>query len=411
MSQEKGNKSILLFTAAFPYGSGEQFLETELLYLSNAFEQVIIIPSKTDGVHRRMPGNCKVIVGGGNFVPEKKIRHYIFRNIFIIIKVLAYTIWHSKERKRYLKTLKKWIVQIALEAEKSKRYNDFLGPYLKETNILYFYWFLNPFFNFCLLKEQKKIGHRLVSRAHGYDIDEQQGRFPLFREFELKHVNTLLPVSEYGYNYLSKRYMISQNIMHVSYLGTLSLDSSSQFVQSSAFHIVSCSSLIPLKRVHLIIEILRNLKFPLKWTHIGTGELFDTIKEKSEHLPSTIEIDLKGYISNEAVLNFYRTNAVNLFINTSSMEGIPVSIMEAMSFGIPAVGCNICGIPEIVTDESGFLIPVDFDPAEVAQKITEYYHLPEDKKHMLHAQTRSFWNANFNAEKNYPLAIEKYLIN
>jgi len=43
------------------------------------------------------------------------------------------------------------------------------------------------------------------------------------------------------------------------------------------------------------------------------------------------------------VLNYYASNPVDVFINTSSSEGLPVSIMEAMSFGIPVIATNVGG--------------------------------------------------------------------
>lgn len=40
----------------------------------------------------------------------------------------------------------------------------------------------------------------------------------------------------------------------------------------------------------------------------------------------------------------------------SDSEGIPVSIMEAMSFGIPVIARNVGGMSEIVNEENGLLL-------------------------------------------------------
>ena len=385
-------------------------METEILYLSGFFEQIFIVPRDGTGSSRNLPANCEIIQCPVKFIPQAKLRKYIRKNLTLILKVLSYTLLYSADRKFYLSYLKKWVIQLTVDIELSKQYRDFLQPYLQKTEVLYFYWFVEPYFNFCLLKEQKHIDHKLVCRAHGYDFDQKQGRFPLFREFELKYLNILLPVSKYGYNYIRNRYKSHIPIMDVCYLGTKNSHQALTYRRKDVFHIVSCSSLIPLKRVHLIIEILKELSFVVKWTHIGTGELLEDLRDKARTLPSHVAWEFKGQLSNYEVLKFYKIEQVDLFVNTSSLEGIPVSIMEAISFGIPAFGCDICGVPEIVTPDSGFLLPLDFTPQDAAKRITEYYQLDDRAQSEFRRGVKKFWNDHFNAESNYPMTIKKHLL-
>ena len=44
---------------------------------------------------------------------------------------------------------------------------------------------------------------------------------------------------------------------------------------------------------------------------------------------------------------------VDLFLTVSANEGIPVSIMEAQSFGIPVIATDVGGISEIVNNVNG----------------------------------------------------------
>lgn len=61
-------------------------------------------------------------------------------------------------------------------------------------------------------------------------------------------------------------------------------------------------------------------------------------------------------------------NDFDLFVNMSLSEGIPVSIMEAISFGIPIIATNVGGNAEIVNDETGVLIPVNIDQAALMKQ-------------------------------------------
>jgi colanic acid/amylovoran biosynthesis glycosyltransferase len=64
-----------------------------------------------------------------------------------------------------------------------------------------------------------------------------------------------------------------------------------------------------------------------------------------------------GRLPNRAVIDFLAQSPCDLIVNASASEGVPVSLMEAMSFGIPALAPSIGGIPELITDERGFLLP------------------------------------------------------
>jgi glycosyltransferase involved in cell wall biosynthesis len=95
------------------------------------------------------------------------------------------------------------------------------------------------------------------------------------------------------------------------------------------------------------------------------GEGPDTIllKEKISQNPNYY--NYLGNIS-DPINNFY--NDVDLIIMTSSLEGLPMVILEAFSLGIPVISTPVGGIPEIVTDGyNGFLI--EGNPISFAEKI------------------------------------------
>ena len=82
---------------------------------------------------------------------------------------------------------------------------------------------------------------------------------------------------------------------------------------------------------------------------------------KSDQLKSIIEenglqdiIDYKGWVNEEGKNILF--HEVNGFILPSYNEGLPVCILEAMSFGLPIIATRVGGIPEIMEDGvNGFL--------------------------------------------------------
>jgi len=71
--------------------------------------------------------------------------------------------------------------------------------------------------------------------------------------------------------------------------------------------------------------------------------------KNSEHLKPLIPFQVYAldYISHEKdLVNIY--NAVDLYVTPSLEENLPTTIMEAMSCGVPCVGFNVGGIPEMI---------------------------------------------------------------
>jgi glycosyltransferase involved in cell wall biosynthesis len=144
--------------------------------------------------------------------------------------------------------------------------------------------------------------------------------------------------------------------------------------------IVSSSNIIPLKRIALIAQALSQIDFKVEWTHLGDGKLFHLIKDIIQHLPENITVNLPGRVKPEEVLNFYILNSVELFLNVSTTEGVPVSIMEAFSAGIPVYATNVGGTSEIVNSGNGKLMEKDLTPEKLAHEIRSFMDLTSEKR-------------------------------
>ncbi len=119
--------------------------------------------------------------------------------------------------------------------------------------------------------------------------------------------------------------------------------------------------------------------------------MLNNLKLGIKELPLNIKVELLGYKQNAEVIQFYKNYSVDLFINVSSSEGLPVSIMEAASFGIPIIATNAGGNHEIVNSKTGILIPIKFEPKELSDHITSF---------LTQSQT-DILNFRLNARKKY----------
>jgi glycosyltransferase involved in cell wall biosynthesis len=122
-----------------------------------------------------------------------------------------------------------------------------------------------------------------------------------------------------------------------------------------------------------------------------------------------VSYEFKGDVANAEILEYYSKNYVDLFVNLSSAEGIPVSMMEAQSAGIPVLALDVGGCSEIVNNDNGILMSKDATTAELVEAISSYLSSDKEsqtKKRMLSCKN---WSEKFNAEKNYKLFAEELL--
>ena len=126
------------------------------------------------------------------------------------------------------------------------------------------------------------------------------------------------------------------------------------------------------------------------------------LKDACGKLPKNIKVDFRGMVSNQQVLEDYSKEEYHLFLNVSSSEGIPVAIMEAMSYGIPCIATNVGGNSEIVTDNySGKLLAVDFEPQVLADYIKEFATMSAVEYNEYRKNAREDWKNKHSAIKNY----------
>ena len=137
------------------------------------------------------------------------------------------------------------------------------------------------------------------------------------------------------------------------------------------------------------------------WNHFGGGnpDETDVINNKIKGFPSNIEANLWGNISNDAVIEFYRRTSVVFFDFCSSSEGLPVSMMEAISFGIPIISSNVGGVRELVTNDNGMLLPNNVSAEQIAISITNF--ISENKQVLNRQAAIDTWRDRFSAHTNY----------
>ena len=188
-----------------------------------------------------------------------------------------------------------------------------------------------------------------VSWAHAFEIDPERNFYVDLSLNRFKH--TYLDQISFISQNMKEKYMksmpryISFSKVDVQYLGSLEQGKQLNSMTDKKFHICSCAGVTAIKRIHLLAEALENWeKGDIVWTHLGGGPLFEELQKKAsfiENKNKNVKIKLMGKVTNNEVHKFYKSTDIDLFVNTSRLEGLPISIIEAMSYLIQVVSTDV----------------------------------------------------------------------
>ena len=169
-------------------------------------------------------------------------------------------------------------------------------------------------------------------------------------------------------------------------------------------HIVTCSNLpvSDVKRIPLLIAALYHVQLPLVWTHIGSGPMLASCQTEAEDLQRQnpqISVEFTGQMTNRDIHRFYATHFVHAVLNVSRSEGIPVALMEAVSYGIPVLATDAGGNREVCNASTGRLIPVKQTPESLAEALTAF--LTGEADRFDREAIRQYWADHFSADRNF----------
>ena len=122
-------------------------------------------------------------------------------------------------------------------------------------------------------------------------------------------------------------------------------------------------------------EILTSLKALLKehrfhFTFIGGGTLLECVRETIRVSKWEASVSALGWVSSEELER--ELSAAHVFVLPSYAEGFPMSLIEAMTKGMPAICTDVGRVSDSLHDGvNGFLIPVG--NAEALKKAMEFY--------------------------------------
>lgn len=396
-----GKKNLLLVTAGFPYGEWERgFLTTEFLQLCRDFSVTVL------SVGREEPLLYPVenVVRLERFLYPKQTPSASATLRYLTVPEVSRECLRavrSASAKQALSRLR-LITSYYFRAEQVAQTMEQLIREQK-IDIVYTYWATEPSVAACMLKK-KYPNLRYVTRFHGHDLYQERkaSLWQPFRSLIRTHADRLVFACRVGMDYFTQHWG-GEEKARLHYLGCGEA-SKCTHDPSHVLRIVSCSNLIPLKRVDCIIDALALLPadVAVRWDHFGDGSEAEDLKRQARDLPAQVSWNFHGHVPNHLLRQELLALDPDVFVTVSSTEGgVPVSIQEAFSMGIPCIGSAAGGTPEAVRHgQTGFLLGEYPTPRETADMLLRFRDLPPEGKKALSDGALALWQECFHAEQN-----------
>lgn len=407
--------NVILITSAFPFLPGEQFIESEMKFWEQQCDvDLRLIPlSMGSGQKRLTPPNTQLDTRIAELNlprsatrPDRLIRGLLSKGMLQEFKAEAD------------KALRKapYMLASVSKIEAYKRAFNSIFPRMNrlDDTLIYCYWHNEACYALQDLKST--YGYRLISRVHRHDLysnERPHGYMPSKRRYT-SNIDALYALSPSAILYLMDEYKFPESRLRKAGLGVLARNISTLPSEEGSLRIVSCSNMVEVKNIEMIVDLLHELScdrnLQIHWTHIGTGPLKESIENYCQSVLGNIEhlsYSLAGHFNNEEVFDFYHKSKVDFFVNVSHSEGQPVSIMEALSCSIPVVGPDVGGVSEMLEDGiNGILFKHPQTVSDIARRLRSMRFLKDGKYRR--AAFDSF-SRLFDADKVYPEFIHSIL--
>lgn len=153
-----------------------------------------------------------------------------------------------------------------------------------------------------------------------------------------------------------------ENIMRINDCDILPVSTIHQkfaCLKNEPINIIWCASLVARKMPNLLMDILFTVQNKQRFSIniVGGGEFLPYVKKKAEQLKCLgMDITVYGRLPREEVQSFFKRAHIHLL--TSAYEANSTVMFEAMENCVPSVALNICGMADIIKENTGVKINV-----------------------------------------------------
>lgn len=401
-------EDLVIITSCYPYAGGEQFLYREFKELEQYYKRIIIFPLSKSGEYQVQLGE-NIIVDDALQTSDHIRKSNSTNNVGLKLKLVFTELISNEKSFNQLSDLKRNWSYIGQNLNRLKLFEERIKAHKISVHSDFYSTWMNEGAMMLSLAKIKGVVSNFIFRVNGYDIFSerfQKGYIP-FRMTCIKYASKVVVLSNSGKSYLEKfkidHAKLVRNYSGIECDGQLSPEVTSK----DQLNLVSCSGIIPLKRVDLLAQVLAESDREISWTHFGDGPDKEKVLQIIKQGSGKLKADFKGNVSHDTIMDFYANQEIHAFVHLSETEGLGMALIEAQNFGIPIIACNVGGVPEIVNDKTGILIEEKCtikDIMEALDKILDTKYQSRQAR----VEIKAYCAQNFNVKENVKSLIKLF---
>jgi len=365
---------IAYITAQTPFGKGETFVLEEMLAVTELGVNLVIIPRNPSKKVFHKEG--EKLLDDTIWLPllDKRIFFYFLKVLLSKLRVwrIIGTILH---RSRTWKIAAKNLAILPKAV--------FVANLLRNRGVehIHTHWGSTTATMAWIISELTGIPWSVT--LHRWDIKENN-----MLEEKVKSAKFVRCISENGrdelLNIISRKY---ENKVKVIHMGVKTPDKISEpKINRDSFTIVTPANLLEVKGHKFLVEacsilIERGID-SFQCIFYGEGPLRENLENMVKEKNLAEYIKVPGAIPHETLIEMYKNHKIDIVVLPSitmangEHEGIPVALMEAMAAGVPVISTTTGGIPELLDNGAGILVPPE-DSKALADAIEQLMKDPE----------------------------------
>lgn len=368
---------ILYITASLPFGPGEAFLIPEVLALKQRGNTVTVLP--------HFPRGPITHQDAGDLLPDTVAAGLISSSILFGAAMEAWRAPFSTVKAALLILRSRNVAIVAKNAAVFLK-SLWVARFARRQGFdhIHAHWGACPATIAMIASRLSRTPWSMT--VHSWDILEDN-----LLTAKLNEALFVRAISLFGANRLPRVAGKSPIVLHVGVAIPECVPLRESHDDPGApFRIGVIASLLPIKGHQYLLDACRLLR---DWGHrilvelVGDGPLRKELESQVAKLDVQDQILFRGNVSHPELLHELACGHWKAVVLTSIIgqdlreEGIPISLVESMACGLPVIATRTGGIPELLNNEAGLIVP-PFAPQALAEAIEALITRPELRKRL-----------------------------
>ena len=254
----------------------------------------------------------------------------------------------------------------------------------------------------------KKHGSKIVLHMHGAEFEDLYKRMKPKKQKRVKNIinlaDTVIILGEYWRNFLGDLLLQPEKIKVV--YNAVDIPDNYRY-HCNSNHILFLGAVSQRKGIHILLESLKCIEETLKdkcIVDIYGPDVEGNIKEIIHQKGLDSWVFYRGWLSGDYKKNVLEHTMFNVL--PSYNEGLPMTILECMAYGVPSITTNVAAIPEAITRDNGILVRPG-NVQELSDAILEMV-FNKEKRALLSKKAYEDANTFFSVKQHIEIIQELY---